>query len=177
MTDEPSTVTKWNDQKSKSIIALSTFGNGLQTLLDSLCHRPGRWILIVKDAQRPHLYWQALAFEDGSLITEVVSNYYLAVENHWTGEQESRLAKFGWQPPAPPRTTNWINVEHTTSPDTELTVCRAMATLQFVFGMTPNDELRVRTFSSPRRGSTPASAEIPGPSEAAVEYRQDPSEY
>lgn len=155
----PSRVAKWNAKDSESIVALSTFGDGLQTLLDSLCQRPGRWILIVKGAQRPHLYWQALAYEDGSLVTEVVSNFYLADENRWTDEQNRQLVKLGWERPEPPRTTNWMNVEYTTSPATELIVCRAMATLRFVFGLTLSDKLKIRIFSSRLRGGTPASLE------------------
>ena len=36
------------------------------------------------DAKRPHLFWQALAFEDRFLCSEVVSNYYLAKDRWWT---------------------------------------------------------------------------------------------
>lgn len=155
----PSRVAKWDGQNAESILTLSTFGDGLQALLDSLCQRPGRWILIVEDAQCPRRFWQALAYEDGSLVTEVVSNYYLADENRWTDEQNRQLVKLGWEHPEPPRTTNWMNVEYTTSPATGLIVCRAMATLRFVFGLTLSDKLKIRIFSSRRRGRTPTSLE------------------
>ena len=70
------------DGREEWTITLAAFSDGLEHLLKSLCARPGRWILIAEAADRPPLFWQALAFEDGSLVTEVVSNHYLAAEHH-----------------------------------------------------------------------------------------------
>ena len=67
------------------------------------------------EAQLCH-FWQALAFEDGSLVTEVVSNHYLGGNDRWSGSQEDDLAALGWERPDPPRSPNWIRVEFTTSP-------------------------------------------------------------
>jgi hypothetical protein len=76
-------------------ITLTAFFAGLEDLLGALCTHPGRWILIVEPRDRPHLFWQALAFEDGSLCTEVVSNTYL-VGDQWTPNEEIRLLELGW---------------------------------------------------------------------------------
>ena len=46
---------------------LAALSEGLGGLLESLCSRPGRWTLIVEDDHPRHLFWQALAYEDGSL--------------------------------------------------------------------------------------------------------------
>src|ERR1700722_9517736 len=73
----PSNTPGWDPRVEESTLSVATFVDGLRGLLDSLCARPGRWILIAEDSTRPHLFWQALAFEDGSLCTEVVSNFYL----------------------------------------------------------------------------------------------------
>jgi hypothetical protein len=54
--------------------------------------------LIVEAEEQRQLFWQALAFEDGSLCTEVVSNTYLDRDDQWTPEQEHRLAALGLGP-------------------------------------------------------------------------------
>ncbi len=154
----PSSTPSWDPRVEESTLSVAEFAEGLKDLLDSLCARPGRWILIAEDAVRPHLFWQALAFEDGSLVSEVVSNYYLAAERQWSPDEEEQLLKLGWEPPEPPKRTNWINVEYTTSPPTGLVACRAFATLRVVFGLELEDTLAVRMFSSPVRGDTPASS-------------------
>jgi hypothetical protein len=107
--------------------------------------------------------WQALAFEDGSLVSEVVSNYYLAEGRCWSRGEEEQLVKLGWEPAEPPKRTNWINVEYTTSPPTGLVACRAFATLRFVFGLDLDDALLIRMFSSPLRGDTSATSHRPTP--------------
>ena len=114
--------------------------------------------MIAEDAKRPYLFWQALAFEDGSLVTEVVSNYYVADERQRSPDEEAQLTKLGWETPAPPKRTNWINVEYTTSPHTGLVACRAFATLRFVCGLGLDDTLTVKMFSSPIRGDTPTTS-------------------
>jgi hypothetical protein len=70
-----------------------------------------------------------LAFEDGSLVTETVSNHYLEGEDRWTPEEDRRLLALGWECPQPPRTTNWINVEYTTCPAVDEVAKRAAATV------------------------------------------------
>ena len=107
----PSSVLPWDDVSHEWVLPLARFVRDLEELLERLCRRPGRWILIAKDNERHHRYWQALAFEDGSLVTEVVGNHYLEGEDRWTPEQESRLLTLGSECPHPPRRPNWINVE------------------------------------------------------------------
>ena len=134
----------------------AALSEGLGGLLGSLSRKPGRWILIVQDDRRRHLFWQALAFEDGSLCTEVVSNTYLDREDRWTPEQEDRLLALGWEPPNPPKRPNFINVEATTSPETGVVCRRALTTMRELFGLSDEDEVFVKIFSSPIRGDTPA---------------------
>src|ERR1019366_6845505 len=110
---------------------------------EDLCTRPGRWILIVEDERRPHRYWQALAFEDGSLVAEVVSNFYLDSDHHWSTQQESELTNLGWERPESPRSTNWIKVEASTMPETDVVARRALATLGTVFELKQAACLRV----------------------------------
>jgi len=153
----PSNTPAWDPRVEESTVSVSTFVDGLKGLLDILCARPGRWILIAEDARRPYLFWQALAFEDGSLVTEVVSNFYLAEDRRWSRDHAEQLIRLGWDAPTPPKTTNWLVVEATTSPPTGLVACRAFATLRFVFGLDLEDSLNVRIFSSPLRGDTPAA--------------------
>jgi hypothetical protein len=45
-----------------------------------------------------------------------VSNYYLEGADRWTLEQQRRLVELGWERLRPPKRTNWIDVEYTTSP-------------------------------------------------------------
>ncbi|HEY1826716.1 MAG TPA: hypothetical protein VGF87_01780 [Acidimicrobiales bacterium] len=82
----PSNTPEWDPRVEESTVSVATFVDGLKVLLDMLCARPGRWILIGEDANRQYLFWQALAFEDGSLVSEVVSNYYLAKDRRWTSD-------------------------------------------------------------------------------------------
>ena len=146
---------------------LAALSEGLEGLLESLCRRPGRWILIIEHDRRRHLFWQALAFEDGSLVTETVSNHYLPEEHHWTREQEEQLLALGWEWHIRPYLTNWIEVQATTSPDIDAVCHRAIATLREPFGLGNEDEVFVKMFSSSIRGSTPASPEYSTEDEAA----------
>ncbi len=153
----PSSVPSSGDDRQEWFLPLARFESALEDLLGRLCRRPGRWILIAEDNLRRHHFWQALAFEDGSLVTETVSNYYLEGQDCWTREQDARLLALGWECPNPPRRTNWINGEYTTSPPVDVVANRAGATLRRVFGLGDGDELFVKLFSSPLRGDTPAS--------------------
>jgi hypothetical protein len=76
---------------------LAALSDGLEWLLESLCARPGRWIVIVEPVDRPHYFWQALALEDGSLCTEVVSNHHLPDEHPWSRSEEEQLLALGWE--------------------------------------------------------------------------------
>jgi hypothetical protein len=136
---------------------LAALSEGLEGLLESLCRRPGRWVLIVEADRRRHQFWQALAFEDGSLVTETVSNHYLPDEHHWTRHQEERLLALGWAWLIRPHLTNWIHVEPTTSPVIGPIVEKARSTLREVFGLSDHDLVFVKLFSSALRGDTPAS--------------------
>jgi hypothetical protein len=144
------------DGQEEWTVALVAFSEGLEELLTSLCARPGRWILIVESAEHSHLFWQALAFEDGSLVTEVVSNCYLAAERHWTRAQEEQLLALGWEWHIKPYLTNWINVQATTAPDVWSVARQAVLTLRGLFGLEDEGLVVVKMFSSPLRGDTPA---------------------
>jgi hypothetical protein len=80
----PSSVLPWDDVGREWVLPLARFEGALAELLERLCRRPGRWILIAEDNERRHLFWQALAYEDGSLVTEVVGNHYPEGEDRWT---------------------------------------------------------------------------------------------
>src|ERR1700722_11057023 len=151
----PSEGTVWDRSQQETVISLATLAAGLERVLNALCAGPGRWVLIVEHSVRRHLFWQALAFEDGSLCTEVVSNTYLEGEDRWTTEQADRLVALGWERPAPKR-PNFINVEATTCPETGVVCRRALSTLRELFGLSDEDEVFVKVFSSCLRGDTPA---------------------
>ena len=153
----PSEGTVWDQSQEQAVISLATLSAGLERVLSALCGGPGRWVLIIEPNLRRHLFWQALAFEDGSLCTEVISNTYLEGEDRWTTEQEHRLVMLGWEPPNPPKRPNFINVEATTSPETGVVCRRAIATLRELFGLDDEDEVFVKVFSSCLRGNTPAT--------------------
>ncbi len=139
----PSSV-PWDDEREEWVLPLASFVDALEDLLGRLCRRPGRWILIAEDNEHRHHFWQALAFEDGSLVTETVSNFYLEGEDCWTPEQESRLHALGWECPKPPKRPNWIKVEYTTSPSVDEVARRTSTTLREVFGLGANDEVFVK---------------------------------
>ena len=63
--------------------------------------------------------------------------------------------------------TNWLNVERTTAPITDLIVCRAQATLKLVFTLGGEDELLMKSSSSAIRGATPAGAQYTSEDAAA----------
>ena len=158
----PSSDTSWGDETLVRTVSLTEFEEGLECLLTSLCARPGRWILVAEDAAKPNRFWQALAFEDGSLVTEIVSNHFLRGSDRWTGNQEATLATLGWDRPDPPGRPNWTHVEYTTSPEVAEVAAQAVESMGRVFGLDSWDRLNVTLFSSPNRGSTPASPEYVG---------------
>ena len=146
-------------ERQECTITVADLSEGLEGVLSALCSRPGRWILIVESSARPDLFWQALAYEDGSLCTEVVSNTYLVGPARWTTEQEGRLLALGWDPPSMPKQPNFIHVEPTTSPEIDIECRRALATLRELFGLRDHDRVFVKMFSSARRENTAASPE------------------
>jgi hypothetical protein len=155
----PSLAPLWDHEQQQVIITMATLAAGLDRLLRTLCAKPGRWILIVERNDPRHLFWQALAFEDGSLVTEVVSNAYLEPDDRWTPAQEEGLTALGWEPPDPPKRPNWLAVESTTTPDIGAVVERGLETMTEMLGLGDADEVVVKMFSSPNRGHTPAGPE------------------
>ncbi len=151
----PSSAPQWDSGQVEMAITVAAFTEGIEEVLGALCERPGRWVLIAECG--PSRYWQALAFEDGALVTEVISNCWLEGEDRMTPAQEQRLRDLGWSSPDPPRRPNWTRVEPTTSPDVSGVAQQAAATLGQVFGIGVQDTIRVKLFSSPNRGATPAS--------------------
>ena len=148
-------------QKAEWEVSLGSFALGLPKLLERLCSRPGRWILIAKDAARPHRYWQVMAFEDGSLVAEAGSGTASLPSERLSPDQEHLLGQLGWNPPELPSRPNWQRVEATTCPDVTGAADQAVRTLRDVFGTGAADRLVLTLFPSPRRGGTPASEQVP----------------
>lgn len=153
----PSLTPTWEAGEVERIVSMTEFAENLVGILRILCERPGRWILVAECG--PYRYWQALAFEDGSLATEVISNHWIESEHRWTPEQEDELRELGWMVPDPPCRPNWWRAESTTSPDVEAVAEQSLATLKDAFCATEEDVLVVKIFSSPHRGNTPATPE------------------
>jgi len=153
----------WKQTIDEWTVTLADFEVGLPDLLEAICSRPGRWIVIAEVDERRNRFWQALAFEDGSLVTEVVSNRYLEGDDRLTPWDEDRLLELGWDAPEQSRRPNWLVVSPTTSPDVDIEAGRAVATLRTVFGLTDNETILVKMFSSSRRGDTPATEEYGEP--------------
>ncbi len=151
----PSSAPVWDAGGIERTVTVAEFTEGIGELLGAMCERPGRWILIADCG--PSRYWQALAFEDGSLVTEVISNHWIEGADRLTPGQEERLCDLGWSSPDPPRRRNWTRVEPTTSPDIAAAARQAAETLRQVFGAGEQDRIGVKLFSSATRGGTPAS--------------------
>jgi hypothetical protein len=153
----------WRETSDEWTVTLVDLEQGLPDLLGSLCARPGRWILIAEDDECRQHFLQALAFEDGSLVTEVVSNRYLEGDERWTPTDEARLVELGWDLPNQPKRPNWIVVEPTHAPAVDEVAARVVATLRAVFRLNDESQLFVKMFSSRIRGNTPASPEYETP--------------
>ena len=151
----PSSAPLWDAGQVERTITMAELSEGLEGVLRALCESPGRWVLIAESG--PYRYLQVMAFEDGALIAEVVSNHWIEESSRWTPEQEGQLQDLGWALPDPPGHPNWLRVESTTSPDVPGAAQQAVRTLRLVFGIQDEDRLEVRQFSSPNRGSTPAT--------------------
>ncbi len=153
----PSSSGEWHESKTTATITLSTFEYGLAEILGCLCWRPGRWVLICRVVGNVNRYWQALAYEDGSLVVEVVSNAYLEDDECHSAKSEKLLTMLGWDRPSPPDSPNWRRVEATTSPSIEDVAQQAVRTLREVFGVGDEDRLEIVTFDLADREGTPAS--------------------
>jgi len=103
-------------------------------------------------------YVQLIAFEDGSLVTEAVSNINLDPTEQWDAEHEALLAKIGWSRSEDGGSPNWQRLYPTVTPPVDEVARMLLCTLRTVFGLRGRDLLTVKMFSSPRRGRTPASA-------------------
>ena len=143
-------------------ISFADFAKGLEDVLRALCERPGRWILIAEDASRPDHFWQALAYEDGSLHVELVSNHYLDGDDRLSEGDEEWLETQGWDLPRQPRSPNWSHSEDTTSPEVGEVARQAVEAMRVVFGLVDEDLVLMKLFLSDHRGNSPAS---PDPSE------------
>lgn len=158
----PSSYTgSWSDDEPESTQTVREVAAGLEVLLARLTAAPGRWIFAIEDARRPSRYVQFLCHEDGSLICEVASNYYLdqyldGIQS-WTEAQKEKLGPLGWVAPPPDGSPNWSVVYPTFSPPVAEAAKRATRTLREVFDLADGDELLLKLFSSPNRGRTPAS--------------------
>lgn len=138
-------------------VSMATFSLGLEDLLDRLSRRPGRWILIAEDVERSHIYWQALSFEDGSIIAEATSATYGGPDECHSPEVLDLLGELGWVSPNPPDHPNWWRSEPTFYPDIADIADQAVRTLQDAFAMPLSGRIRLRLFPSDNRGATPAS--------------------
>jgi T3SS (YopN, CesT) and YbjN peptide-binding chaperone 3 len=136
---------------------LGDFALRLPELLGRLTSDPGRWILIIEETASWNRYVQLIAFEDGSLVTEVVSNINLDATERWDTEREELLAKIGWSRPEECGSPNWRRLYPTVTPPVDEVARMLLCTLRTVFGLRGRDLLTVKMFSSPRRGRTPAS--------------------
>jgi hypothetical protein len=157
----PSSSGAWEGVKHEWTVSLGSFELGLGALLDRLSCRPGRWILIAEDARRSYRFWQALAFEDGSLVVEAASGIGCPDSERLSPEAEDLLVELGWDAPDPPSSPNWRRIEATTSPDISGVAAQAVRTLHEVFELADKDRVLLELFASPRRGRTPASECLP----------------
>ena len=145
-------------------VSLRSFAVGLPGLLDRLCRRPGRWILIAEDVRHPSRYWQVLAFEDGSLLAEVGHGTPSSPDEGLDAGRTDRLEALGWEPPEPPVSPNWRRVEDTLDPEIADVADQAVRTLGDVLGLGVGDRVHLSLSPSPRRGGTAASGPPPSPS-------------
>ena len=152
----PSTATA-SDDRHEWTVPLAELTDGLAPLLDHLCSRPGRWILIVEDAGRPDRYWQAIAFEDGSLVAEATSATYGSEDERHDPATEAALVGLDWHRPAPPGSPNWRRVEATVDPDVHSVAEQAVRTLRDAFAVAEDAPVHLTLFHSGRRERTPAS--------------------
>ena len=106
---------RWDNHRTEQASTLTEFELHLEDLLTRLALGPGRWVLIAEDGRSRFV--QLLLFEDGSVIAEVVANFYLKDGDRWGQEDEAKLVVLGWRPPCPPQRPNWRVIFATITPD------------------------------------------------------------
>jgi len=153
----PSTVAPGPGAHRECSARLWEIEDGLATVLERLLLDPGRWILIFEHGANTARYVQFIAFEDGSLVAETVSNHFLSDDSRWAPESEAALRTLGWSDPEAPRSPNWLVVWPTRSPSIAEITALIVATLRRVLALGDRDRVTVKLHSSPRRGGTPAS--------------------
>ena len=154
----PSTVAAPSTEPAVWKMRLSTLRRDLIGLIDLLVSNPGRWILIL--CVGPHKYGryvQLLVCEDGSIVAEACSNNFLEGSDRLSSEEERSLVTIGWKEPRPPDKPNWWAVWPTIHPDTKEVAHLLLGTLEGVYALCGAEMITCRLFSSPKRGSTPAS--------------------
>ncbi len=161
----------WDDHRTEEATTLAGLATQLDGLLSRLAFGPGRWALIAEDSVGR--YVQVLAFEDGSLAAEVVSNNYLPTDQPRSKQDESTLRVLGWGQPGEGR-PNWRVSWPTISPDIGEVSALLMSTLRGAFGLVETDELPLAMFSCPQRGGTPASRTAPADNADKVAAHQLP---
>jgi hypothetical protein len=154
----PSTVPSARSEPAVWKVRLSTLRRDLVGLIDLLVRSPGRWILIL--CVGPHKYGryvQLLVHEDGSILAEACSNNYLEGSDRLSSEEEAELVIIGWKEPHPSDKPNWWAAWATIHPDTKDVAHLLLGTLEGVYALRGAELITCRLFSSPLRGSTPAS--------------------
>ncbi len=154
----PSTVPPPSTEPAVWKMRLSTLRRDLVGLIDLLVRSPGRWILILDVG--PHgvgRYVQLLVHEDGSILAETCSNSYLEGSYRLSSEEEAELVTIGWKEPHPSDKPNWWAAWATIHPDTKDVAHLLLGTLEGVYALHGAELITCRLFSSPLRGSTPAS--------------------
>lgn len=133
---------------------LAELEQGLGKVLRRLIRDPGRWILIIEDPVSDR-FVQFLAFEDGSLVAEAVSNRFLSRQYQWTRRDLRVLEELGWEPPMEDLRPNYIVVCPTSESDVSTLADLARRTFWSPFGLTPESQLWVKLQAAPQRGHTP----------------------
>ncbi len=154
----PSTVPAASTEPAVWKMRLRTLRRDLVGLIDLLVRSPGRWILIL--CVGPHKYGryvQLLVHEDGSVLAEACSNNYLEGSDRLSSEEEAELVTIGWKEPHPSDKPNWWAAWATIHPDTKDVAHLLLGTLEGVYALRGAELITCRLFSSPLRGSTPAS--------------------
>ena len=153
----PSSAKAWGNVEHRWRVSLECFEQGIEDLLDRLCSRPGRWVLIATDAARSNRFFQAMAFEDGSLVVEAANNSVREVAKEFLPVADEKLTGLGWDAPDLPSSPNWRRVEATINPDIGAVANQVIRTLREVFEINGHDQLLLTMFAISKRGSTPAS--------------------